>query len=121
MMRTVEKVSVKKSFTIKLIMAGLGISLLMFIDNAWEIKTAWSTESISIYYLFFNAIVFSGMMSSYLLPVLCCLPWNIKTVKSRNNNRSKVAKEKTWNFVMAVVSSGTAVCLGYAFLSAYFL
>lgn len=108
------KVRTEKPFVLKLIFAGCGVALLMFIDNLWEIKTAWDTESISIYYLFFNAIVFSGMMSSYLLPVLCCLPWNMKTIRQRRENiQKKTGKRRVRNFFAASICGGGVVSLGY--------
>ena len=113
-MSTVNKARVVKLFGLKLILAGCGVALLMLIDNIWEIKTAWSTESISIYYLFFNAIVFSGIMSSYLIPVLCCLPWNMETVKRRRRTmQEKTIKRKMRDFFTAAVCGGVVVSLGY--------
>ncbi len=113
-MSIVNKARTAKLFGLKLILAGLGVAVLMLIDNIWEIKTAWSTENISIYYLFFNAIVFSGIMSSYLIPVLCCLPWNMETIKQRRKTMQKMTvKRKTQNFFTATACGGVVVSLGY--------
>lgn len=103
-------------FALRLAFAALGVAVLMLIDNIWEIKTAWSTANISIYYLFFNAIVFSGIMSSYLIPVLCCLPWNMKNIKQRGKTMEKMTVgRKARDFFIATACGGLAVSLGYGF------
>lgn len=64
-----------KEFSSRFIVATVVVVLLMLLENVWEIRTAVYQSGYTVYYFFFNTIVFSGLLGTYGAPVACALPY----------------------------------------------
>lgn len=105
---------------LKFIFTSLCIALAMMLDDVQGIKIALTEQSISIYYCFFNSIVFSGMFGTYFTASLCVIPYANAYVRERGAgmDRYVVCRAGTANYIRSkflsgALSSGLCMSFGY--------
>lgn len=97
----------------------LGICLLMLLDNAWELRDAFLYEGYTVYYFFFNAVVFSGMFTTYIGAVVCTLPFNTYAASrslhlSGGQGDIKAARKHAFpSFMKSIAGSGLCMAAGW--------
>lgn len=80
------RVDMHRAFSFRFLIAVLCIAGVMLIDNLWEIRYAINSSGYSVYYFFFNAIVFPGGLSVYCSAIFCALPFCREVFVERKNN-----------------------------------
>lgn len=97
----------------------LGICLLMFLDNAWELRDGILYEGYTVYYFFFNAVVFSGMFTTYIGAVVCTLPFNTHSAShtltpfSGQVGFKGIGRHAFPKFIRSVAGSGLCMSVGW--------
>lgn len=111
---------VRRAFSRRFVCSALALALLMLTDNIWELREAARIPGYTVYYLFFNSIVFSGVFSTYGSAVACAIPYCAEANReyacgiqpqfaSRAGRRGYLLSK----FLSAVASSGLCMACGY--------
>lgn len=66
---------VKRSYSWRFILCIIIICLAMMVDNGLWIRDAFVYGDLSVYCLFFNSIVYSGILSTYFTAMIVCIPY----------------------------------------------
>lgn len=110
----------QRAFSSRFIVATAMVVLLMLLENVWEIRTAVYQSGYTVYYFFFNTIVFSGLLGTYGAPVACALPYCGELLQERIDGIheqfvARVGFKQYYlsKFLTATVSSGICLCMGY--------
>lgn len=110
----------ERAFSSRFVIATIMVVLLMLLENIWEIRTAVLKSGYTVYYFFFNTIVFSGLLGTYGAPVACALPYCSELLRERNEGireqfvvRVGYKQYYLSKFLTATLSSGTCLSLGY--------
>lgn len=102
------------------LLCSLIVSLAMMADSPYELKMAWESQSISVYYLFFDTIIFAGMFENYFAAIICAFPFSKTYLQDYNSGRLLVAvyhqgkaRYLRKQFLTGALGSGLCLSLGY--------
>lgn len=110
----------KRALRLPMLFAILAVIMGFVFDNYSEL-TFWAqgSETVSVFYYYFNSVSFGGMFSSYLFPLIAALPFAAECAEQRRSgmtlylvNRSGVKNYGILKMLTAALSGGLALCLG---------
>lgn len=107
-------------FLLKLLFAMLCIAFAIMLDDVQGVKYALTEGFTSVYYCFFNSVVFSGMFGTYVCAIICVIPYASSYLKERNSGifryiayRTGILQYTLSKFVAGSITSGLCLSMGY--------
>lgn len=104
------------------LLCSLLISCAMMADSPYDLRIALENKAYSIYYLFFDTIIFCGMFGNYYAAIICTVPFSKAYLHDYNSGRVwyMVFYQGKRNYIIkqflkATIGSGICLSLGYCF------
>lgn len=111
---------VERALSLRFAISVSAIVLLMLLDNLWDFRDSLTHKGYTVYHFFFNAVVFSGLFSTYGIGVVCTMPYGQSVTQefatemhyqfaARSSRKAYLLSK----YAVSVISSGLCVSLGY--------